>query len=184
MWLKQRTNDSTNFERLEWASTAIRLIGRMRREHLDELKAPMALQRPTRVGRPESHSGSTNWSLRVRQSGTNTPTSARPWDRRRKKLESQDGVDSKPDRCFTGHAGCLLKAERTSMQEQRVHQLNRSGAAKCLAPSLDGGYCILRKGYSKRAAIACQAPDLFPAGSSKLTVPVECLCASNTSCVS
>jgi hypothetical protein len=66
------------------------------------------------------------------------------------------------------------------MQEQRVHQLNRSGAAKCLALSLDGGHCILRKGYSKRAAIARQAPDLFPASSSKLTVPVECLCASNT----
>jgi hypothetical protein len=39
VWLKRKTNDCTNFEGLEWASATIRLIGRMRREHLDEIES-------------------------------------------------------------------------------------------------------------------------------------------------
>jgi hypothetical protein len=66
------------------------------------------------------------------------------------------------------------------MREQWVYHLNNtSGTAKHLAVSPHGGRYSLRKGYSKRAAIARQAPGLFPASSSKSAVPVECLCASN-----
>jgi hypothetical protein len=66
------------------------------------------------------------------------------------------------------------------MREQRVYHLNNgSGGAKRLALSPHGGHYILRKRYTKRAARARQAPDLFPASTSKSAVPVECLCASN-----